>query len=724
MKKLTKRKTLLLILFLSILVSQFLIYKAWFNHNKSQENVTETIDEIIKPNQSLFYSNEATKNFINAGINFNEYLQNRDQKYLKKYQSSINIMTVYLDSLIVLSKTDKNFANIINNKTETEKQVSTLQKQLDSLMNKKINTKQFSIEPNFKIRKYDYEKILSTITYDTVKKISETKKKGLLGRIGSAIAGKSNIDKQEIQSTIKMTFNNQEKSGSFEDQLRNTFKETEIYYNNNFSKLKKTYFTLKNINNDLLQINKLILEKSQKVLIFYSQSAQEATLYNYTNSIKKYNSEISAQKNMISSLLFLMGIATVLLLLYTFFAFKRETDLEKAKNSVQENLNKKNQLIGMLSHEMRAPLNVISNYSTKLKKHNTDQYLAPTIESVHFASNSLQITVSQILDFIKNENNKLQLYKSNINLKNEITAIIESLKSLSDVKNIEIITNFDQSINIDVLTDKVKIQQLFYNIIVNAIKFTNEGTITVNTKITSIDNKLRLDASIVDTGVGIPEEEVKKVFEEFYQSKSHKEIHSIGAGLGLNLCKNIVELLNGTIGAKSELNKGTEIYFSLIVENTDSEHLSSQKLLEQKSKNQNIKIVIVDDDQIILEILKKLVTKIGFEVIVFDKAPETIKYLNNTIVDLIITDIQIFDYSGLTLLKEIKKINNDNNQKPIIAITGDSYLYAANENTSEFDEIMIKPIDKEEFYEKVLKVLENSNPNKPLQSNILNQINK
>jgi signal transduction histidine kinase len=701
MKKLALRKSILIILFLSILFSLFFIFKAWFSHNKTQEKVSKSISEIVKPNQSLFYSNEATKSFIAAGIEFNEYLQSRNPIQLKNYQTSINKMAAYLDSLTVLSKTDIDFSKIIIAKKGAEKQVGILQKQLDSLMNKKTENIRHSSELNFKIQKYDYDKILSSITYDTVKKVTETKKKGLFGRIGSAIAGKSETEKQEIQSTIKMVFNNQVRTGTFEDQLRNTFKLTEEYYTNNFQKLKKAYNNLKNTDKNLLKINKLILIKSQEILIFYTQSAQEATLLNYTNSTKKYNSEIFNQEHFIISLLVLMGISTILLLCYTIYAYQREIALAKAKEIVDKNLDKKNQLIGMLSHEMRAPLNIITNYSEKLKNYNTDKNLSPTINSINFASNSLQIMVSQILDFIKNENNKLKLYNTKVNLKNEINSNLESLKSLSDVKNIQIISNIDINPNIQVWADKVKIQQLFYNIIVNAIKFTKKGTITVDAKLTSVANKLRLDVSIADTGIGIPEEDIKNIFDEFYQSKKHEEQLSQGAGLGLNLCKNIVEMHNGTISVKSKVNEGTVFSFNLTLEQTSAEQESAQTILENKAKLQKIKIAIVDDDHIMVSIMKRLVSKVGFEAIAFDNAPEIIEYLNSNMVDLIITDIQIADYSGHKLLKVIKSMSNKNSIKPIFAITGNPFLFTIDENVKGFDEIIIKPINKEEFYQKI-----------------------
>jgi signal transduction histidine kinase/CheY-like chemotaxis protein len=705
MNTLSLRKTALIVLFALLLICQFLIFRTWSDNYYSQNKISNSIQDISKPNRALLYSSEATNNFVEAGIHFNEYMQNRELKSFKKYETSLQNMSIYIDSLNILSKTDNDFSLIINAKKNVEKKVFFLQKELDSLMNKGFSGQKVLKSPDFNIKKYDYDKVLNSISYDTVKKTTETKKKGLLGRIGNALSGKSDVERSELQTTIKMVFNNQEKSGTFEDQLRNTFKLTENFYLKNISDLRKTYSNLKKSDRNLLVINKKILKKSQEILSFYSKSAREVSALNNIKMFKKYNADLKDQKNTILTLSMLIGILTILLLFYTIYTYYREIKLEKALAIIDQDLDKKNQLIGILSHEMRAPLDVISKYSKKLKKTNKDLALKPTINTIEFTSNSIQIIVSQILELIKSENNILKLYNTKINLKKEIQPIVESLKLISEAKKIDIITNFDQSLNTEVWADKVKIYQLFYNLIINSIKFTKEGSITVTAKASSVENKCRLDVLIVDTGIGIADGEISHIFDKFYQSNSNQEIATKGAGLGLDLCKKIVEIHHGKIAVKSQLNKGTEISFFLMLDRASLDNISYQNQLQQKFANQDIKIAIVDDDQIMLQIVKKLVSKVGFEAIAYDRAPKIKEFLNQNVVDAIISDNEIFDYSGIELVKDIKEINNANSTKPIIVITGDPYFNATNEQINGFDEIIIKPINEEEFYQKLLNVL-------------------
>ncbi|OCB76487.1 hybrid sensor histidine kinase/response regulator [Flavobacterium crassostreae] len=705
MKKITIRKAVLIALFFSILLTQILLYKTWSNQNQDKQTIAHNLEDALQPNLSLLYSNQATKHYLKATNNFNEYLLSHQADNLKNYKVALDSMAFYLGQLSILSKTDSGFSKVINRKKGTEKAVATLQTQLDSLINSKKNIGTQNAKVTFSIQKYDYNKVLSSITYDTVKKVSQTNKKSLFGRIGNALKGKLDTNKEETQSVIKMVFNNQEKSGSFEEQLRNSFQLTEQYYIRNLNSIKNTYNLLKAKDYELLEINKKIVQKSQEILLFYTKSSQEDSKIKYLTSYQKYQNELDKKESTILNLLLLMSLATILLLLYTIYAYVRESNLYAAKQVTEKNLNNKNQLIGMLSHEMRAPLSIISNFSKKLKKQNSNPELTPVIHSLDFASSSLQMTVSQILEFLKNENNQLKAYPSKMNIQQEIQPLVDSLQSLSEAKNITLVSNLDPSTNIAVWADNVKIHQLFYNLIVNAIKFTNQGTITVNTKISTHQNKYRLEVAITDTGIGISEQDIGSIFDKFYQSSNNKSQRNYGAGLGLSLCKDIVTLFDGKITAKSTLNVGTQMTFYLLLEPLKPELESYQTQLKNKFKDQSITIAVVDDDALTLRVVKKLIENVGFKAAVFERAPQITAYLNQHVVDLIVTDIQIFDYSGIELSKDIKKSNNPNQSKPIMALTSDTYIGSKTAVALGFDATIIKPVNKEEFYEKILNLL-------------------
>ena len=317
----------------------------------------------------------------------------------------------------------------------------------------------------------------------------------------------------------------------------------------------------------------------------------------------------------------------------------------------------------------------------------------------------MQITVSQILDFFKNENNTLVLYNTKVNLKTEVNAILESLKGLAELKQLQINYNIQPDLNIEVWADNVKIHQLFYNIIGNAIKFTKTGSITVNTKLTKDQNSYRFDVAIKDTGAGIPAHEIDKIFDKFYQSTSHQEQISFGAGLGLNLCKNIIELFKGQIAVKSEVNVGTEISFFLMLEPLNAEQETNQVKLTRLLENSKKEFVVIDDDTMTLLLLKKILSKINVKVTTFQEVEAAQEYLSTNEIDLLITDLQISSYSGFDLIDHIKELPNKNAHIPIVVVTGDSYMNTANLQELHIDEILIKPVAAEELFFKINKVL-------------------
>lgn len=700
LKSLKHRKTVHLSLFLFVLIIQIVVFILWFRQNSNENELTESYERTSKQNLVFTYSNEVTKNYFDAENSFMEYLHDYSPVSLIDYRNSLEKMTSYLDSLNSLVTISKDFSSNISIKKSKEKEIIKLRKELDSLIKDRISPFSEKGTDIFNLRNYDYKSVLNSIEYDTIQSADSLRKKGFFTRIGNAMAGKYDIQKQKLQISMKMSYGKKELTGTPEEQMFNIFNSTKTYYQKEFGNLRNTYSSLREIDRELMIINKKILRNSQDIILIYNESIQHSNKEEFKAALINLKNKRSLIIILISS----MAVCTILLLIYSIYAYLYENDLAISKLEAEKNLEFKNRIIGMLSHEMRSPLNIISNITQKLKTVKNED--SDAINLLHFTSNSLQITVNQILDFFKNKDGKLVAYNSKVNLKNETTAILSSLKSLADVKKIDLISDIDQSLNTEIWTDKGKIHQLFYNIIGNALKFTNQGNINVQCKLTEIEGKYRFDVKIKDTGVGIPKEDLEKVFDKYYQSNHSKEQISFGAGLGLNLCKEIVELYNGKINVSSEINKGTEIDFFLILEKTGENQQSGKEKLIALSKNRQIKAVIIDDDLMVITVLKKIVSEVQFKTVTFQSDIAAKEYFQKENCDIILTDLQIANVSGIDLIEDIKSLKNANSLVPIIAITGDASITENDLATIQADEIIIKPINKEELYAKLLKVLE------------------
>lgn len=707
MKKLPfrKRKFIHISLLVSIIIIQALIFRTWYNHHVNEKKLFDVISSISNPNIILSLSNKATKHYFDAQNHFNEYIYNDKKTSLENYKHSIDSMTVYLDSLNYTSKKALNFKDIVRSKLSTEREIAFLKRELDSIMQQGITPVSEIPFGNYPLEKYDFNKVLKTITYDSIKISDDVVKRGMLARIGNAITGKYDVKREELQLHIKMVYDDEEKSGNIETQLKNAFLTTDRHYTNQFSRLQKRYAGVKEKDRKLMIINKKIIDNGQEIIQFYTNSAQTLNEAKQKNILHQYNLSTQVRNKTILTLLVLMGLATVLLLLFTRIAYTYEKKLSQAKQNAEKNLDFKNRLIGMISHEMRAPLHIISNYANKLKTENKDEILKPTINSLHFTSDSLLITANQILDFSKNEHKKIVAYNAKAILFEEINLVVHSLQSLAEDKKISILANLHSDLNKAVLIDTGKLHQLFYNIIGNAIKFTDKGSITVDAKAFALNSKVKLEVTIKDTGIGIPEQDLKSIFDKYYQSESSGKQISFGAGLGLNLCKEIIELYDGEITVKSELNKGTEISFYIWVEEFTISLQSNQSRLINLFKNKPLTVAILDDDPIVIAILSKLLKEIHFTVKEFNTCNSLREFLKTQTVDLVITDLQLPDGSGIDFSKELKNTAKGWANIPFVALTGDNYMNNINPGEIGMEEIIIKPLNKEELYTKLLKVL-------------------
>lgn len=246
--------------------------------------------------------------------------------------------------------------------------------------------------------------------------------------------------------------------------------------------------------------------------------------------------------------------------------FEYEKKLTTAQSQILQSLNFKNRIMGMISHEIRSPLSIISIYSKIISSSIKDSEIKDTFDSIQFTTNSLLLLANQILEYSKDENQSLKLKNKNFYLKNEINQIISSMISLVKSKGNEIEVTTNLVSDYEVYSDATKIHQLFYNIIGNANKFTNHGLISIAIDFEiAKDKKLNLKVTIQDNGIGISENDLKNIFELYYQGIVSGKVNDLGVGLGLNLCKEIVELFGGEINIQSEQGNGTKVVFNLIL---------------------------------------------------------------------------------------------------------------------------------------------------------------
>ena len=563
--KFKHRKIIHYTLLVCIILLQIIAIVIWNNETSNESEMSKALSSMNSMNKISSFTSKINNSFLNSQKNFTDYRANKNKASLEQYTASLNEISRLLDSLSLLTKNNKEFEKILLEKKHSESNIQTLKSEIDSIISLQHNPDKNSVSNVFKLNKFEYKKILDSIKTDTYTKVDSVSKKGLFSRLGAALAGKTDVQKEQLNVTVTMKYKDKVVTGSIEDQIANLFNTTNTYYEGQFKNLKKHFENLKNQDSKLTELNNKLLALESEIMPVYNKSLnalQESTQKQLQN---QYDSNKITRSYTLAVLIVLMLIISITIFYFTRMAFQYEKRLIVAQNQIKESLNFKNRIMGMISHEIRSPLSLISIYSKMISSSIKDAEIKETFQSIQFTTNSLLLLANQILEYSKDENRLLKLNNKNFQLKSEINQIVSSMGSLVESKGNKIAVKSNLA-DYEVFSDAVKIHQLFYNIIGNANKFTKEGLIAIAIDVEKTgDKKLNLKVAIQDNGSGISENDLKNIFELYYQGTVSGKVNDLGVGLGLNLCKEIVELFGGEINVESKQGNGTKVSFNLIL---------------------------------------------------------------------------------------------------------------------------------------------------------------
>ena len=561
------RKAVHFALLASIIFLQLLLLVILYNEIFNESKLDDLETELKISDQAKYFSDLTKGDYIAVQYNLQNYIQTKDNKYLTNYNTALYNLNKNIDSLAKTSNNSDSFLLYLKKIDSDTLSIKQLNNAIDSLINVQILPSTQLEKDLLKLNPFNYEDVLNSITIESYMLVDSVERKGLFGRLGNAISGKVDVQKEKVNVVVTMKYGKKVTTGNIEEQLANAFKNTNNYYQNEFLNYKNNLSALKgkdsdflNRNNQLLDYSGLLLEKYNKALASFSND----TKHKFQDQYK--TNKLIRNYAVIGLVLFMVIISGILILL-TRLAFDYEKRLLLAQEKIQQNLSFKNRIVGMISHEIRSPLNILSIYSRNISKQIKDESLQESLKSIQFTTNSLSLLANQVLDYSKNENKKLELNKSEFKLKDELDEIFKSLASFVENNNNKLEIKNTITENFQIHSDVVKIHQLFYNIVGNANKFTKKGIIKVDLKTEkTINNRLNLSIEIKDNGIGINEEDLQHIFESYYQGEISANVKNLGAGLGLNLCKELIELFDGKINVTSKKNVGTTVQFNLLLD--------------------------------------------------------------------------------------------------------------------------------------------------------------
>lgn len=380
-----------------------------------------------------------------------------------------------------------------------------------------------------------------------------------------------------------------------------------------------------------------------------------------------------------------------------------EDELIKARKQADQANEAKTFFLAHMSHELRTPLNGILGYSQLLT---TEEELAPSVRekvaNIDSCGQHLLLLINRILDLVKIEEGHVECQVEAFGLQKLLNDVVTVVRPTASKKNIELLLTGLEDIPVAAMGDAHRLRQVLINLLGNAVKFTEQGSVTL--RVSVLDGE-RIGFAICDTGPGIPERDLARIFEPFQQSgSSATQQKGGGTGLGLPIARRLVQLMGGDIAVRSVLGEGSEFSFDLPLPVAESTALVAEARrvvgIEGAVKP---KALIVDDIFFNRDAFKRQLQGIGFVVDTAASAKEALDYLEQELPDIIFMDLRMPDMDGVTCAKIIR---GKAPQLPILAFTASVFNAEFDQGIREnFDGLVLKPVDLQQACEAVAQCL-------------------
>lgn len=386
---------------------------------------------------------------------------------------------------------------------------------------------------------------------------------------------------------------------------------------------------------------------------------------------------------------------------------KISESLEAAKKKAEQASIAKAQFLSNMSHEIRTPMSAVIGLVHLLLEGNPKNSQKENLQALKFSSESMLALINDILDFSKIEAGKVEFEKSEFNLEDLFKGITHSLGVKAAEKDIYLKCSLAPDIPKNIVGDPIRLAQILNNLLSNAIKFTLNGGVTMIAEVADkTNNEVTIHFSVTDTGIGIPENKLRNIFETFSQADKDIARRFGGTGLGLAITKKLLEFQQSDIHVKSEVDKGTVFSFKLKFACRGEGQAGKSHVQQKRSKAgslKGVKILVAEDNKMNGIVIRQFLEKWGVEFAIVENGKKALDQLAKYSYDLILMDIQMPEMDGYEAARAIRETNL---QIPIIALTA-SAVFEVQQKTSEagMNDCVTKPFVPDDLFEKIKKQL-------------------
>lgn len=395
---------------------------------------------------------------------------------------------------------------------------------------------------------------------------------------------------------------------------------------------------------------------------------------------------------------------------------KRQAEkLRKARDLARQSAKMKEQFVASISHEMRTPMNAILGMSNILLQMDIEGEPLNLVKSIKQSSEILLGVVNDILEVSEIQNGKVVFENSSFDLYEVLNNLVNVMQYKAQEKDLYLEVIMDEGIPRYISGDQLRLNQILYNLVGNAIKFTDEGYVKIYLKkLHDIGDSLQIKFEVEDTGIGIPEDKIEAIFETFTRIRQKDRVFE-GTGLGLSICKNLVELQGGKIGARSGQGRGSVFYFDLIFEKAEAKAKPDAPFedVPELPTDAVFSLLLVEDHKMNQLVARKtLERKWGnIQLTIAENGQIAVDLLKEKDFDIVLMDIQMPVMDGYEATKYIReKFPPEKASMKILAMTAHAHV-SKDEKFKEYgmDDFVLKPFKPEELFYKIAKYVKRHN---------------
>jgi len=644
------------------------------------QNLMNTLESTSKPDKRLEHFQRLNYMIADAENNVRIYTITKDPSYLRSFYHSSEQLNDHLESLAQITANNKYLSGQLDTINDLVKEKLTIQKQL-------IHLKRSVQKPDV------YDKVVQEIEslenkpprIDTIEE--KVEQKGFFKRLFGA--------KEKTRITID-TVVNQEKIA---DEIATSLNEFETQEKQQERALTRAELRL--TKKDKAISNQIVQQIADTESYFKSLTRQKAQSASRTFEDTKQMITITGT---VSSIIFLIMI---FIILNDYQVIQRnKKQLEEAKQRAEYLAQAKEEFLANMSHEIRTPLNAVVGFSEQLSQSRLDDDQKEQLTIIRDASHHLMSLINDILDYAKIEAGKISLERIPVDLNQCAKTVYESLKPKAVEKGIQFKYFVSETFrSTGIIGDPVRINQILYNLVGNAIKFTDKGGVTMRILHEKKKDNHFVRIEIRDTGIGINQGKIKQIFEKFDQADTSTTRKYGGTGLGLAIVKKLVKIHRGRISVQSKINTGTK--FTIVFPCKLTEKPGTKRDTPSADPTTlsltNTRILVADDEDYNLVLLENILHKYNATVHCVKSGISVVETLKEEDFDIILLDLQMPELDGY---ETVRKIRKSGLRIPVIATTA-----AVNKEQQEmcqkagFEEILIKPTPEKTLLETITRHL-------------------